>query len=168
LGDDVGQAYAWTEIGHALAALQELNEAEEAYGKALALRRALAQSHLEMEVLAGLMRVDLMRQELDKANRKAEQLLAYLQSSRLLGVEEPVLVYWSCALALLDDHHAEKILGDAKRMLTERAAAIDDKTLRDSFLQIETHRTLLQARVATRLAQEKRIEEKRVEEKRNA
>jgi flagellar biosynthesis regulator FlbT len=145
LSDDVGQAYAWTEIAHAQAALQKLDEAVAAYEKALALRRALAQPHLEAEVLAGLIRVDLTRQQLDEANRKAQSLLAYLQNHQLLGVEEPGLTYWSCALALLDEEEAQKALNEGRRMVEERAAAIDDEEVRKFFLQIPSHHTIRQA-----------------------
>lgn len=149
LSDDVGQAYAWTEIGHALAGLQRLDEAVAAYEQALGLRRALTQPHLEMEVLAGLIRVDLARQDASEANRKAQNLLTYLEINRLLGAEEPVHVYWTCYRALLSVNHAQKVLSDAKRMLEERAAAIDDEPLRNSFLQeIVVHRVVMQTWIA--------------------
>jgi tetratricopeptide (TPR) repeat protein len=148
LADDVGQAYAWTEIGHALAGLQELDDAAAAYSRALSSRQALAQRHLEMEVLAGLIRVNLAQKEMDEADRKAQLLFTYLQSNRLLGVEEPVRTYWSCALALHNGEKASKILNDARRMIEERAAAIDDVNLHDSFLQIDAHRTVIQAWIA--------------------
>jgi hypothetical protein len=122
-----------------------LDTAGDAYGKAADLRRTLAQPHLEMEVLAGLIRVDLIRRELARANHKAQMLFTYLQSNRLLGVEEPARVYCTCALALLNEEHARKTLNDARRMIEERAAAIDDLTLRDSFLQIAAHRATMQA-----------------------
>jgi hypothetical protein len=75
-------------------------------------------------------------------------LFAYLQSNRLLGVEEPIRVYWSCVCALREEDHAARVLDDARRMLEERAGAIDDESLRASFLQIAAHRTLMQALVA--------------------
>lgn len=151
LGDDVGQAYAWTEIAHALASLHRLDEATEAYEKALALRRTLAQPHLEMEVLAGLIRVDLAREDRAEANHKAQSLLAYLQSNRLLGVEEPAHIYWTCARALLEDHAAEKILSDAKRMLEERVAAIDEGSVRTRFMEIVAHRAVMQPLQVSRI-----------------
>src|SRR5690606_18595794 len=74
LSDDVGQAYARTEIGHALAGLLRWDEAEAAYRQALSMRRTLSQPHLEMEVLAGLIRINLAQHEPIEAKRKAQSL----------------------------------------------------------------------------------------------
>jgi tetratricopeptide (TPR) repeat protein len=142
LSDDVGQAYAWTEIGHALAALHRWDEAQASYQRALDLRRALAQPHLEMEVVAGLIRVDRARQDVSEAKRKAQRLYHYLETNRPLGTEEPIRIYWTCFLALHEEENAHKLLNDAQQMLEERAAAIDEP-LRHAFLQeIEVHRAV--------------------------
>jgi tetratricopeptide (TPR) repeat protein len=146
LSDDAGQAYAWTEMAHALVGLEQWEDGKAAYHQALTLRRALSQPHLEMEVLAGLIRVDLARQDLSGAKHKAQTLFTYLAANRPLGTEEPVHMYWTCYLALDEEQYARKMLNDAQRLLGEHAAAIEDDSLRHSFLQgIVVHRRVREA-----------------------
>jgi tetratricopeptide (TPR) repeat protein len=146
LGDLVGQAYAWTEVGHALLGLRRLAGAAAAYEQAWQLRRQLAQPHLAIEALAGLIRVDLAQGAQAEAARRAEQLAADLERTGALGTEEPAQVYWSCYQALQPQARAQAILAAAHQMLQERAALIDEESLRHSFLtQVPLHHAIAQA-----------------------
>lgn len=142
------QGYIWTNLGHALAGLGRWDEAITAYQQAFELRRALGEHHLAMEAAAGLARVYLQRNEITNAQTQVEEILHYLESGSLDGVEEPLKVYATCYHILHNAHdpRAQSILEKAHQKLQERAAKISRPDLRSSFLEgIPEHREIIAA-----------------------
>jgi tetratricopeptide (TPR) repeat protein len=131
------QGRVLTRLGHALTGLLRLDEAGDAYRRALVLRRESAQSHLAMEALAGLARVLLAQGDLGQALAYVEEILGHLQTATLNGTDEPSRVYLTCyrALRANGDGRADDILEEAHRLLQERAARISDEHKRRSYLE---------------------------------
>lgn len=140
------QAWALTIMGHALTGLGLLNEAVDAYGEALTLRRELSQYYLANEPLAGLARVAQAQGDLPKAQAFVEEILTYLETGALQGPMEPFRVYLTCyrVLQTNSDPRAQTILEETYHLLQERAAKISDEGERRSFLEnVTAHRELV-------------------------
>ncbi len=151
VGDRSGQAYAWMCMGHAQVGLGQLEEAESSYQQAARLRRDLNEVHLEVEALAGLVRVFLAHSadsEYVSIQPYVEQIWEYMQEHPdLEGLEEPVRVYLTCyrALQSVDDDRADDVLQAAYHLLQTRAAAIEDETHRRTFLEnVAVHRKIVE------------------------
>jgi tetratricopeptide (TPR) repeat protein len=140
------QAQALVVLGHALAGRGRLEEALAAYRQALELWRALGQKNLALEALAGLARVELTRGNGSPAQEHVEEILGYLESKPLAGVEEPMRIYLTCyrVLQASGDARTAIFLRVAQDELRERAARIDDPAARQLFLeQVAANRELL-------------------------
>jgi predicted ATPase len=155
VGDRSTEAYAWTFLGHALAALaspHDLVQALEAYQGALDLRRELNQSNLATEPLAGSARVYLAQHNFELAKVQVEEILRFTESNTLEGTEEPFRVLWTCyrVLEAVQDSRAEDVLQRAYRWLQERADQIQNEALRRSFLQnVAVHRSIVKKSEST-------------------
>jgi tetratricopeptide (TPR) repeat protein len=149
MGHHRAQAFAWLGMGHALLSLEVLNEAREAYSRAIALRLGLDQAHLTAEPLAGLARVCLAQGDLGQAQSHAEALLHHLASGETFAdAVSPFQVYLTCyrVLAANQDPRAQGLLDTAHELLQEQAAKITDEKLERSFLEnVAAHRELVQA-----------------------
>ena len=148
LGDQDMQAYALTHLGHALAGLRRWDGAAEAYAQALQLRRELGQQNRSMETLAGLARVSLRQQDRVRALQQVEEILDHLNGGTLDGTEEPLRVYLTCYRVLQSnqDTRAAACLAASHALLQERTALIDDRSLRQGFLQnVGAHREIAAA-----------------------
>jgi DNA-binding SARP family transcriptional activator/predicted ATPase len=153
IAQSVGARYeeglALTCLGHALMGLGRLAEAADAYWQAQAIQQELGQSNMAMEPLAGLARVALAEGNPAQALAYVEQILSHLVEHHTLdGAEEPFLVYLTCYRVLLahQDPRAGDVLSAAYTLLQERAAKIEDKERRRSFLeQVPAHRQILEA-----------------------
>ena len=146
LGDRRVQGYALTNLGHALTSLGRVAEGAESYRQALVLRRELGQSYLIMEPLAGLARVSLAQGNLHLALAQVEDVLSYLEVHTLEGAQDPFRVHLTCyrVLRANQDPRAQAVLNTAHRLLQERAAKIEDKELRRSFLEnVPAHREIV-------------------------
>jgi predicted ATPase/DNA-binding SARP family transcriptional activator len=142
------EGVALTCLGHALAGLGQLAEAADAYRQAQATQQELGQTNMAMEPLAGLARVALAEGNPMQALAHVEGILSHLGRSTLDGAEEPSLVYLTCYRVLLahQDSRAGDILNTAYARLQERAARIEDKELRRSFLEkVAAHREIVGA-----------------------
>jgi adenylate cyclase len=140
------EAYALTYLGHALASLGQLDEADGAYRSALETRDEFGQSPLVAEVQAGLARVALVRNEPADAQNHVEQILSHLQTGSVDGADEPLRIYLTCyrVLKANGDPRAEDVLDEAHNLLQERAAKIDGESLRRSYLEnVAAHRELV-------------------------
>jgi predicted ATPase len=142
------QGYALTNLGHALAGLGRLPEAADAYRQAVALRRALGESGLVIESVAGLARVRLALGDQAQAQAHVQEILAYLdQDPTLYDLEEPLRVYLTCCQVLgAQGSRAQEILQTAYDMLQQRADKITDAEMRHSFLsEVVVHREIVAA-----------------------
>jgi predicted ATPase/DNA-binding SARP family transcriptional activator/Flp pilus assembly protein TadD len=145
-GDRHVQAYALNHLGHALLAVGRDEEATSAYEEALALRRALGQPALAMEVLAGMIRVAQARDDAAHARTLVEEILAHLEGGNLDGSDEPLRVYLTCyqVLQAKGNARAGALLERAHSLLYERAARLDDVEARCSFLEnVAAHREIV-------------------------
>ncbi|MBU1879916.1 MAG: tetratricopeptide repeat protein [Chloroflexi bacterium] len=142
LGDRATQAVALTNQGHALAHRERFAEAADAYQQARALWRELGHPRqgIALEPLAGLARVSLAQGDPAGATDHVTEILDHLdrQSNPLDGTVEPLRVYRTCCQVLRAnrDPRAREVLAAANALLQERAAGIDDETLRRSFLDL--------------------------------
>ena len=138
------QAHALTCLGHALASLGDLEEAVDAYRRALELRRAMGQPHLATEPLTGLARIAMTQG--DPAQAHVEEILSYLETGNLDGTHEPFRIYLTCfrVLRANQDPRAAEVLETAHSLLQERATNITDGELQRSFLEnVTAHREIL-------------------------
>ncbi len=142
------EGFALVCLGHALAGLGQLREAADAYRQALAIQRALGESNMAMEPLAGLARVALAAGNPAQALAHVEEILHHLEHHTLGGAEEPLLVYLTCYRVLLahQDPRAGEVLDMAHTLLQEWAARITPEELRRSFLErVPAHRAIVEA-----------------------
>jgi tetratricopeptide (TPR) repeat protein len=133
-----GQAAALTVSGHALLALERPDEAEQSYREALELRRALGQTHLRVEALAGLARVALARANPVEALGYVDTIMAEQPLSTFDGTDEPLRIGLTCCevLAALGDERAPALLAHHQRQIQARAAALPDERLRQRFAEL--------------------------------
>jgi tetratricopeptide (TPR) repeat protein len=142
------EGFALVCLGHALAGLGQLREAADAYRQALAIQRALGESNMAMEPLAGLARVALAAGNPAQALAHVEEILHHLEHHTLGGAEEPFLVYLTCYRVLLahQDPRAGEVLDMAHTLLQEWAARITPEELQRSFLErVPAHRAIVEA-----------------------
>lgn len=138
--------YILTCLGDVLVALGRGDEAHAIYTQAVSLRRTLGEAHRTVESLAHLAQLLYRQRQLALAQGQVEEILTYLQSQRLDGVEEPFLVYLVCyeVLQATHDPRAHALLEAACAQLVERAEGIADPQLRHSFLhRVAAHQRLL-------------------------
>ncbi|MGD8397660.1 MAG: tetratricopeptide repeat protein, partial [Anaerolineae bacterium] len=112
LGDRPVCSDAQTNLGHALAGLERLADAADAYERALQLRRELGEDNRAIESLAGLANVSLAQGDAPSARRQVEEILAHLEQGSLDGADEPLQVYLTCYRVLrdVDDGRAGALL----------------------------------------------------------
>lgn len=165
LGDRRLQGHALTSLGHALAGLQDLDEAARVYRRALDLRHELGQSHRAMESQAGLARVCLAQGNLALAQVLVDEILHYLEDNTLEGADEPLRVYLTCYRVSKAgrEPRAETILAAAYTLLQERAARISSEELQRSFLEnVAVHQEIVTAWHAQQARQVVRQEQVRL------
>jgi class 3 adenylate cyclase/tetratricopeptide (TPR) repeat protein len=145
IGDRNTQGAALIFVGHALAGLGKLDEADAAYVEAIELRTTLGQDTQTAEAQAGRVRVALARGDIPSTLALIEPLLPQLVGSGLAGAFEPLSVFLTCyqALAAAGDPRATQVLAAGHAALLAQAASIDDETTRRGFLdQVAIHREL--------------------------
>ncbi len=142
------RGYALTFLGHVLVDLGHVSEAERSYRRALDIRRASGQRNLSIGPLAGLAQVALARGKPERAQGCVDDILDYLTTSPLDGIDEPFRVYQACVQVLRAnrDPRAGEVLLTAYHLLQGQAARISDDKLRRSFLEVvAAHREIAQA-----------------------
>jgi len=146
IGDRRMEGYALTGLGNALAGLGSVPEAADAFEQAITLRRELGEDHLATESLAGLARLKLAQGDQAGALECVETILAHLAGGGSLDdTEEPLRIYLTCyqVLGAAGDRRALAILETAYTLLQQRAAAIRDEGLRESYLNnVPWHREI--------------------------
>ena len=143
IGDQRGQGYSLTYLGHALADLGELEAAAEAYAEAMGLRRELGQHSLAIDDLAGLTRVAMAQGDVERALEQVEEILAWIEANGPEGIEYPLQVYLTGFRVLSTSagedtsaiERAHSILSTAHKSLLEQAASISDRALRRKFME---------------------------------
>ena len=142
IGDRYSEGYTLTYLGHALTDLKQYHLAKDAYQNALELRRELGADKALIDDLAGLASVELQQGHLSQALLRVEEILAWINSNGVEGIEYPVKVYLACYQvlhALTDDESAQerakRILVAAYELLQKQATNIKDEQLREKFLQ---------------------------------
>lgn len=142
-----GQSMYLTTLGHILAAQGQAAEAETAYREALEARRDLTwQPHRALEIRAGLARLVLARGDLAAAQAELADALPVLLEGFPLFVKDPFAIYLTAyhVLAAVGDPRAAELLARANTLLQERAATIEDESLRRSYLEaVPSHRELV-------------------------
>lgn len=148
-GDQWGTAGGWTYRGLVLEGLGALTLAAEAFQQALALKREIDQQAWSLEDRAGLARVALAQERVAEALAHSTEILDRIDRVGLAGVEHPATVYLTlyrtlAAAGMVD--RARAVLAEAYALVTERAEQIDDKGLRDSFVEnVAEHRHIVAA-----------------------
>ncbi len=143
-----GQGYALTNLGHALAGLGNLTEAADAYQEALILRSGLGELHLAMESRTGLACVNFAQGDRDGAQAHVDDILDYLRTNTVDGVQEPLRLYLRCyrVLQANQDPRATEILKTAYHKLQHMAAKISADDLRRSLLEnVRSNRKIVRA-----------------------
>jgi tetratricopeptide (TPR) repeat protein len=140
------QAMVLTHHAHALAGSGQWEQAQAAYEQALVLRKQLGESSLELETLAGLARLSLVRSDTAQALADIEHILAALSEPGALdGADEPGRIYLTCwkVLQAAGDPRATQVKATGQAWLAECARQINDPAIQHSFLHnIPAHRAL--------------------------
>jgi hypothetical protein len=128
-------AYALLTLGYAEQALGHIQEADDSYSKALDIRQELDQLNLAAEVHAGMARLGLDSDDLERAQKHAEAIFAYLETGSLEGTLEPLRVYLTCVWVLqaLEDPRATAMLDKANLLVHQQAYRIQDQILKNVY-----------------------------------
>ena len=131
------RAVAHMVMGHALADLGDDRGARQAYDTALGVVQKAGPPGVPAEVQAALARLYMHQGRLSAALAQVEQILAYLEHGGVDGTAEPVRIYLTCyqVLEAAGDPRAWGTLAEGYRLLSGRAAAVDDELLRRSYLE---------------------------------
>ena len=147
IGDRRSQAYSLTHLGQAWLALGKWPEAVQSHQGAHQLRVDLGEHGLTMDNLAGLAEVALLQGNHAKAQEYITQVLAWIETNGIEGIEYPLQVYLTCykvKQAEGEMTQAQTILADAHRILQERATHIKDDDLREKFLMgVKAHQEII-------------------------
>jgi len=140
------RAMTLTHRAHALSALGRQVEALHDYELSRSLRNDLGETHLSLEPLAGMARVQLTLGNLAAARQSAAELAeAIQQNPPLFGTDEPLRLYLSCIQvfeASGEVEQAASLREKARALLQTRAAELDEET-RSDYLSIPIHQMLL-------------------------
>ncbi len=146
LGDPLSLGFALTNMGHAMVAIGQFDEAVEVYERAVVVRREAGQLNFAIESLAGLANVTELMDDQLSSRVYAEEVLAHLQTTTLDGTIEPFRVYLTCYRVLRNhnDPRARLLLERAYSLLQTHAATITDPAMRQSFLDnVAVHREIV-------------------------
>lgn len=141
------EAHTITMLGFTQLELELTTLAEIAFLGALALRTELGQTHLSILPQIGLACVNHAAGRLNSQDERLNEILEYLDSANLDGLEDPFNTLWICYWLLnnLEDYRAEALLKKAHDLLLVQAAKIPDETSRHSFLNnVPEHRLILE------------------------
>ena len=138
-------AEALAHQAHALAASCQKEEAAAAYQQARELYSQMEQPARVVEMLAGLARLHLAKDELAPAMELVEKILPDLTPGLIDNAEEGFRIYLSCieTLQAAGDARAAEWLQAARALLDECAARISDPALQKSYrYNVPAHRAL--------------------------
>jgi tetratricopeptide (TPR) repeat protein len=122
LGDRLGDAHSATNLGRSLAGLGRLDEAKGQLERALRLREELRQTHLKAELHAWLAHIAHRQGDAKNTEAHLHQVLDYLTSGSLDGMEEPIRVCQFCAelLGARGDERADELAAQGRALQKRR------------------------------------------------
>jgi len=101
-----------------------------------------------LESLSGLARAQLAQKKLGQALVGVEEIMTYLETHALEGVDEPLRVYLTCyeVLTACQSPRSQTVLEIANSLLQTLAEQINDEELRHKFLMnVPAHREITAA-----------------------
>ncbi len=131
-------------LGHALAAQDRLDEADEAYTQGLALYVKMERTRRSLEALAGLAMVTERQGDTARALAHIEKILQDLAANQAVATEESFRVYRTC-YQLLHQHQdprAPDLLNLAYEQLQKRSASLTDSAQQQLFWDMPGHREI--------------------------
>jgi tetratricopeptide (TPR) repeat protein len=137
------EGLGWTRLGQ-----NQLDEAADFFQHVIAAWRKKDASQRLVHAQSGLARVALAQGELTQALNLVEEILAYLDARPLSDDRDPFGVYLACVEVLRAARapRSATVLKQAYASLQERAARINDKTMRHCYLHnVPNHRQLVLA-----------------------
>lgn len=129
-------------LGQSLEALGDIEGAYQTYTQSLAEQLARQDEAGALESRAGLARCLLVQNDLPGALTQIETSLTWLAKHNFNGVANPFRFYHTAYQVLQQANKPEKarqILNEAHHLLQNRAATIEDASLRRSFLENVPH-----------------------------
>jgi tetratricopeptide (TPR) repeat protein len=147
LGDSRQEAAAHTSLGHALAALGELDEAVVAYQQAYELHQQMSQYSRSLEPLAGLAHLAAQRGDHLSVQQMVAQILDHLNKKELYRTDASLRIYMTCyrLLQMMDDPRAAALLESAYTQLQARSQTLDREDERSLFWSAPPHQAVLMA-----------------------
>ena len=141
------QAAADHYLGLAHEAAGDMRSAAHAFVAARDRRRSLDQEGLAIDAVAGLLRLATARDERERMRELATEVDGWIAANGVVGIEDPITVYLSCAAArraLGEDENASAQIEAGRALLLERAGRIADPDARRSYLErVPANRALL-------------------------
>jgi tetratricopeptide (TPR) repeat protein len=130
-------AWVLTSLANAKLDLGDYKGATDAHRTALESRRKMGEASRGMANLAGIARASLASGNIEEAMNCVEEILEFLETKEIEGIDQPMQVYLTCyrVLTAADDLRALEILQRGQRRLREWAREIPDAGLRQSFLE---------------------------------
>ena len=120
-----------------------MKQALTAFNGAIEIRRSPTPSSLLMESVAGLIRLNLQRDQLLESKALVQELVQFLlQQGSFDGAEEPFLIYLTCFQALQasgDSKNAVMVLGTAYKQMQQQAEKLQTSAYMRSFVQDVPH-----------------------------
>jgi len=147
IGTTPTQNYTQIYLGHALAGLGMLSEAQTAYQTALADCRALNQPARSILAQAGLANVALRLNNLEQAGALAREVVVWIEANGLAGIHDPgwvLLTLHDVFEAVQQPTRARQVIDRAYHLLQERANHLTNKHMRHKFLDhVKTHQDII-------------------------
>ena len=133
-----GEAWAELYMGHAYSLINEYEQAQTAYRRAIEIRNEMGQTALSMEPIAGLVDAYLQVNDAESASREAERILNFLESGATLeGTDEPLRVYYTCYCFLEQrkDPRSIRVLQQAKNLLETQVSKFKNEAERKRYIE---------------------------------
>ncbi len=148
IGDKEGEGYSLTALALAYEGENSWASAYKAHNEALVIRKNIGQDACAVDNLAGLARAAFQQDNLNEAQRFADQAFAWIHTNGTDGIEYPIRVLLSCSDVFSATGNQEKSaesISLANELLEKRAARISDEAARQSYLEnVPLHQELLQ------------------------
>ncbi len=131
-------AMTLTHNAHVLFSLNDIEGARQGYLKAIELRKALGEHHLELESLAGLIRVELLENNFISAIKHTDTILDFLKDPDSLdATDEPLHIFKTCikALKTVKDSRLNQTITLTEHWVQTHSMRLQNSEVRKSFLQ---------------------------------
>lgn len=133
----VEEQWLLIDLGHTLASLHDWAGARDCYQKAIERHQETNWVYRTADAHAGMAALLLAQNEVAAALPHSEAALAIVSRQGLAAAKEPFRVYWTgvCVLKANNDPYAADLLRTASQLLQATMTKLDDKTLRQSFIE---------------------------------